>query len=77
MVGALLVRPEWGIKSQFGDDALAYCTERMDPETTRLALAAALHQAKRNQAFDNSRFIGLAVDGTGAGTHLQRTLPVV
>jgi len=46
---------------------LAYCTERMDPETTRLALVAALHQAKRNKAFENSRFIGLAVDGTGAG----------
>jgi hypothetical protein len=29
------------VKSRFGDDALAYCTGRMDPETTRLALAAA------------------------------------
>lgn len=66
------VRRELGLISQFGDDALAYCTERMDPETTRLALTAALHQAKRNKAFDNSRFIGLALDGTGAGhTHKQ------
>ena len=48
------VRAELGIKKQFGDDALAYCTERMNPETTRLALAAALHQAKRSKAFDNS-----------------------
>jgi len=56
-----------GVKAPFGDDALAYCTERMDPETTRLAIAAALHQAKRNKAFENSRFIGLALDGTGAG----------
>jgi len=56
-----------GVQAPFGDDALAYCTERMDPETTRLALAAALHQAKRNKAFQNSRFIGLALDGTGAG----------
>ena len=56
-----------GVKAPFGDDALAYCTERMDPETTRLALAAALHQAKRSKAFENSRFIGLALDGTGAG----------
>jgi hypothetical protein len=64
------VRPELGLIGQFGDDALAYCTERMDPETTRLALTAALHQAKRNKAFDNSRFIGLALDGAGAGhTH--------
>ncbi len=71
------VRAELGIKSRFGDDALAYCTERMDPETTRLALAAALHQAKRNKAFENSRFIGLALDGTWRGTHLQSTLRVV
>jgi hypothetical protein len=58
---------ELGMKGQFGDDALAYCTERMNPETTRLVLAAALHQAKRNKAFENCRFIGLALDGTGAG----------
>ena len=24
-----------GLKAPFGDDVLAYCTERMDPETTR------------------------------------------
>jgi hypothetical protein len=66
------VRAESGIKRQFGDDALAYCSERMDPEATRLALASALHQAKRNKAFENSRFIGLALDGTGAGcTHKE------
>ena len=64
------VRAELGLQGPFGDDALAYCTERMDPETTRLALAGALRQAKRNKAFENSRFIGLALDGTGAGhTH--------
>ena len=56
-----------GVGTRFGDDALGYCTERMDPETTRVALAATLRQAKRNKAFDNSRFIGLALDGTGAG----------
>jgi hypothetical protein len=61
------VRAELGLAGPFGDDALAYCTARMDPETTRLALARALHQAKRNKAFENSRFIGLALDGTGAG----------
>jgi DDE family transposase len=61
-----------GVKAAFGDDALAYCTERMDPQTTRKALALALHQAKRNKAFENSRFIGLALDGTGAGrTHKE------
>jgi hypothetical protein len=61
------VRAESGWKHPFGDDVLAYCTERMDPETTRVALAATLRQAKRNKAFENSRFIGLALDGTGAG----------
>jgi hypothetical protein len=61
------VRAELGLKCPFGDDALAYGSERMEPETTRRALAAALHQAKRNKAFENSRFIGLALDGTGAG----------
>jgi hypothetical protein len=66
------VRAELDIVAPFGDDALAYCTERMDPETTRLALAATLRQAKRNKAFENSRFIGLALDGTGAGrTHKE------
>ena len=65
-----------GVKAPFGDDVLAYCTERMDPETTRLALAAALHQAKRNKAFENSRFIGLALDGTGAGRTYKEPCPL-
>ncbi len=51
----------------FGDDALGYFTERLDPEPTRLALTTACRQAKRNKAFDNSRWIGLAVDGTASG----------
>ena len=70
------VRAEMGLATPFGDDALAYCTERMDPETTRVALAAALHQAKRNKAFENSRFIGLAVDGTGAGRTSKPACPL-
>ena len=70
------VRAELGIQNPFGDDALAYCTERMDPETTRVALAAALHQAKRNKAFENSRFIGLALDGTGAGRTYKEPCPL-
>ena len=56
-----------GVPKSFSDDTLAYFIERLDASTTRAALAAALHQAKRNKAFENSRFIGLAVDGTGAG----------
>jgi len=69
-------RAELGIKSDFGDDALAYCTARMDPETTRVAVAAALRQAKRNKAFENSRFIGLALDGTGAGRTYKEPCPL-
>ncbi len=56
-----------GVHRGFGDDTLAYFTERLNPAPTRLALAATLRKAKRNQAFDTSRFIGLVVDGTGAG----------
>ncbi len=55
------------IGRDFGDDALAYFTERLDPTPTRQALATALSQAKRNKAFDNSRFIGIAIDGTTVG----------
>jgi hypothetical protein len=51
----------------FGDDALAYFTERLDPGPTRAALAATVRRAKRNKAFSASRWIGVAVDGTGAG----------
>jgi hypothetical protein len=53
-----------GVGRDFGDDALSYFTERLDPTPTREALARALTQAKRNKAFDASRFIGIAVDGT-------------
>ena len=67
---------ELGLQTAFGDDALAYCTERMDPEATRAALASALRQAKRNKAFENSRFIGLVVDGTGAGRTFKEPCPL-
>jgi Transposase DDE domain len=55
------------VSRRFGDDALGYFTERLDPAVTRAAAATAVRQAKRNKAFDNCRFIGLAIDGTGAG----------
>jgi hypothetical protein len=61
-----------GLSIRFGDDALAYFTERLDPAATRCALLAVLRQAKRNKAFDNSRFIGLAIDGTTAGRCRQQ-----
>src|SRR5947209_15936756 len=54
------------LRVSFGDDALGYFTERLDPAPMRAALAAILRQAKRNKAFDDCRWIGLAVDGTGA-----------
>jgi DDE family transposase len=61
------VRSAAGVHRSFGDDTLAYFTERLDPALTRVAMAATLRKAKRNKAFDGSRFIGLVVDGTGAG----------
>ena len=53
-----------GVARAFSDDSLGYFTERLRPEPTRRALAAVLQQAKRNQSFDDSRFLGLALDGT-------------
>jgi hypothetical protein len=56
-----------GLRSRFGDDTLAYFTERLDPSPTRRALITALQRAKRNKAFDASPRIGLALDGTTVG----------
>jgi hypothetical protein len=58
-------RPALGVSRRFGDDALGYFTERLAPAVTRAAALTAVHRAKRNKPFDNSRFIGLALDGTG------------
>lgn len=56
-----------GIARKFGDDALGYFTERLDPGVTRQALARVLKRAKRNKVFDDRHVIGLALDGTGVG----------
>lgn len=56
-----------GVARKFGDDTLSYFTERLDPQPTRLATVSIVRLAKRNKAFDNTRYIGLALDGTGAG----------
>jgi hypothetical protein len=64
------------VPRRFGDDALAYFTERLDPGPTRAALAATLRQAKRNKAFEASYLIGLALDGTGAGGSTQARCPL-
>ncbi len=60
-------RPALGVSRVFGDDALAYFTERLDPGPTRTAAAQVLRRAKRNKAFAASPFIGLVLDGTTVG----------
>jgi len=55
------------VSRRFSDDALGYFTERLDPAVTRQATVTAVREAKRHKAFDDCRFIGLALDGTGAG----------
>jgi hypothetical protein len=60
------------VSQRFGDDALSYFTERLDPAVTQRAAVTAVRQAKRHKAFDDSRFIGLALDGTSAGRSRQK-----
>jgi Transposase DDE domain len=60
-------RGSLGVSRRFGDDALAYFTERLDPSPTRQAAVQVVRQAKRNKAFQNCAFLGLAVDGTTVG----------
>lgn len=61
-----------GVERSFGDDALAYFTERLDAGCTRAALLDAIRQAKRNKAFDDTAYIGLIVDGTTAGRSAEK-----
>lgn len=69
-------RRRLGLQPAFGDDALAYFTERLDPGPTRASLIAVAKRAKRNKAFENSRFIGLAFDGTAAGWSSRQHCPL-
>ena len=55
------------VSQSFGHDALGYFTARLDPAVRRRATLTAVRQAKRHQAFDDGRFIGLALDGSSAG----------
>ena len=64
------------VGTTFGDDALAYFTERLDPDITRQAVVQAILRAKRNKAFDETAFIGLAVDGTTGGRCRQQHCPL-
>ena len=66
------VRRNLNVSQSFGDDALRYFTERLDAAPTRAALAAVLHRAKRNKAFEDCRFVGLALDGTTAGLRRKK-----
>jgi hypothetical protein len=60
-------RGSLGVQGKFGDDALGYFTERLDPMPTRQAAVQVVRQAKRNKAFQNFPFLGLALDGTTVG----------
>ena len=60
-----------GLEQSFSNDALSYFVERLDPATSRSALIEVVRQAKRGKAFQDCRFIGLALDGTGAGRSQQ------
>ena len=55
------------VSRRFSDDSLGYCTEKLQAGKLRAAIVRATRRAKRNKAFENSRWVGLALDGTGAG----------
>jgi hypothetical protein len=62
-----LTSPSLGVGARFGDDTLAYFTERLSVDRLRQALAALVQRAKRNKVFEEVVHLGLALDGTGAG----------
>jgi hypothetical protein len=64
------------VSRSFGDDALSYFTERLDPAVTRQAAITAVRHAKRHKAFDDCAFIGLALDGTSAGRSRKKVCPL-
>lgn len=65
-----------GLSRRFGDDALAYFTERLDPTCTRGAMAGMLRRMKRNKVFAHQPFIGLALDGTGVARCSKARCPL-
>lgn len=65
-------RRNLSVSRSFGDDELGYFTERLDPAPTRAALAAVLRRAKRNKAFEDGHFVGLALDGTTGGRRRKK-----
>jgi len=60
-------RSQLRVAGRFSDDSLSYCTQRLKAGQLRTAIVHAARRAKRNKAFENSRWVGLAFDGTGAG----------
>lgn len=67
-------RSRLAVPCGFGEDTLAYFTERLDPAPTRQALAQLMRQARRRKAFGG--WIGLAVDGTSAGRSAKAVCPL-
>jgi hypothetical protein len=64
------------VSVSFGDDALGYFTERLDADSTRRAATQVVSRAKRNKAFDDCAFIGLAIDGTTSGRCQSQGCPL-
>ncbi len=70
--GALAyIRSELEVSRRFSDDSQSYCTEKFQATKLHAAIVGATRRAKRNKAFANSRWAGLALDGTGAGRVTQ------
>ncbi len=67
LVRSSTVRRAIGVRMSFGDDALEYFTERLSADRLRETTVGVVRQAKRNKAFYESRWIGLAFDGSGVG----------
>lgn len=64
-----------GVGRSFGDDTLAYFTERLSAERLRQALGSTLRRAKRKKAFAGCRLIGLALDGSQGGASSEKRCP--
>jgi hypothetical protein len=60
------------VSQSFGDDALGYFTEPLDPAVTRRAAVTAVGQAKRHKAFDPASAGPL--HRTGPGWNQRRTI---
>ena len=71
-LGCWRARRALEVSPSFGDDALGYFTARLSPTVTRRAAVTAVRQAKRHKAFDDGRFIGLALEGTSAGRSREK-----